>query len=112
MALATFPTPNASQDGNFFFVAELDGAEYQLYFKYNEREDTWYLDISDLQGNAIRSGMKMVVNFPFMRTCMISERPPGEFTALDTLSDPRDPGLDDLDERVTLVYEEEATLPS
>lgn len=112
MGLKTISTPNASADGNFYFVVELDGIEYQLYFKYNEREDAWYLDVSDTKGNAIRSGMKMVVNFPFMRTCMVSERPPGEFIALDTLTPPKDPGLADMDDRVVLVYEEEATLPA
>jgi len=112
MALMSIPTPNASVDANIFFVVELDGAEYQLFMKYNEREDAWYLDVADTYGNPIRSGMKMVCNFPFMRTCMIETRPPGEFLALDTLTPPRDPGLTDMDQRIELVYEEAESLPS
>jgi hypothetical protein len=111
MALVTIPTPNASTDGNFYFIIDLDGSEYQLFLKYNERDDAWYMDISDTKGNAIRSGMRLVCNFPFMRTCMVPERPPGELMALDTLNPPEDPGLEDLDKRVVLVYEEQESLP-
>jgi hypothetical protein len=109
MALITIPIPNASADGNFFFRVTLDGNEYQIYFKYNEREDAWYLDLSDANGTVIRSGMKLVVNFPLLRTCMSSARPPGELIALDTMVDPANPGLEDLDKRVTLVYAEQET---
>jgi len=111
MSLLTIPTSNASTDGNFYMVITLDGAEYQLYFKYNAREDFWYLDVNDTDGNPIRLGMKLVVNFPVMRTCQLQTRPPGEIIVLDTIEPVEDPGLNDLDENVTMVYEEQSSLP-
>jgi hypothetical protein len=111
MATQVIPTSNASNFGNFYFVVELDGLEYQIFLKYNDREGVWYMDLSDTKGNAIRSGVKLSVNFPVLRLAMIPERPPGEIIALDTTTPPADPDLTGLDQRVALIYEQQESLP-
>jgi len=111
MATKTITIEDAATLGAFFFSADLDGVDYLLDFQFNSRESLWYVDISDLEGNPIRTGIKVVSNFPIMRLCKAAVRPAGELMFLDTTDEPIDPGLEDLGIRAICAYEEEDTLP-
>ena len=111
MATYGIPIEDASDLGNFDLTVDLDGSDYQLVFRFNNREDFWYLDILDAAGNEIRSGLKCVVNWPVLRTCRDQGRPPGELMVLDARPEPEETGLDNLGSIALLTYEEQETLP-
>lgn len=98
------------QDQPFWDLrVRLDGAEYTLHGRYNQRAGKWYLGLSDADGNVLHRGVKVVCHYPLFRNVVADTAPPGNLIALDTTSpDPetegRDPVLEDFGTRVVLVY--------
>ncbi len=91
---------------------DLDGVKFNLTLHWNEREGAWYFDLLDASNVPLLMGTKLVINVPLLRRMSTETKPPGEIVALDPSgNEGADPGLDDLGERVLLVYEEAATLP-
>lgn len=111
MAVEIIPIKNAGKDGAFFFTVDLDGVTYQCDFQLNSREDRWYFDLQDLEGNIIRSSVKAIENWPVIRLDVSEERPAGELMFLDTRTDSEAPGQDDLGENAFFTYIPEADLP-
>jgi hypothetical protein len=98
MATWTIPLTNAAALGAFNLTVDLDGVDYQLRFQYNSREGFWYFDLLDSAQNVLRSGIKVVSNFPMLiRYRDLEARPAGELISFDTRLEPLDPGLEDLD---------------
>lgn len=62
---------------------ELDSAVYTFDFDWNAREGAWYLSIADIDGVPIRSGLRLVPNWPLLRNLRHTQRPPGELIVLD-----------------------------
>lgn len=98
------PLENATSLGAFTLVVDLDGTDYRFSFQFNQREGAWYFDILTIDGYAIRSGVKVVSNFPLLRLVRDLVRPPGELVAIDTRLSPSDPALEDLDINSLLSY--------
>ncbi len=89
---------------------ELDGAIYRLLFRWNEREEKWYLTIKTVDGDVILS-TKIVSNWPLLRTLVHPSRPPGELVAVDVSGElGTDAGLTELGGRVLLLYYEGADI--
>ena len=107
MAMHVIPMADAAELGAFYFTVELEGKDYQFNFQYNARDGFWYFDVLDTEGNQIRSGVRVVANFPLTRLAVMTTSPPGELLCIDTRSDPSDPGLADLGVDVEFVYVEE-----
>jgi hypothetical protein len=83
----------------------LDGREYQLRFDFAEREDRWYLSILDVTGNMLASGIKLVGDWPLVRTHLNPALPQGLLIAADfSPLEGAPPGFSDLGRRVLLVY--------
>lgn len=90
--------------GSYTQRTVLDGREYLLRFRWNQRAAKWYLSIYDQNEIPIYEGIKIVTNFPLLGYRIVdARRPPGEIIAVDVTSD-RDPGLYDLGSRVVLMY--------
>ena len=101
----------ANTRGNYSQRTVLDGREYLLTFRWNQREAKWYLSIADSEEAPIVSGVKVVLNFPLITNRVRDiRRPPGEIFAVDPSGDERDPGFNDLGARVRLLYIEAADL--
>lgn len=83
---------------------ELDGATFGLELQWNFREEAWFLSLADGEGDAIASGLKLVVGFPLITRCKDSRMPGGFFQAQDTAGGDQDPGFSDLGSRVKLYY--------
>lgn len=105
MAVLTIPTtpgvPFYSQK------TRLDGLDYILGFRYSQREDRWYLNISDSEEVPILTGIKLVSNWPLLQAYRYNTRvPPGELMAISLTTDASPPGLNELGEtlRVQLTY--------
>ena len=88
----------------------LDGREYQVTLQWNQREAKWYVSLADADGAPIVDGVKVVANFPLLRTLTDRRAPPGEMFAMDRSGAGVDPGLRDLGRRVLLVYVDAADL--
>lgn len=88
----------------------LDGREYLIRLRWSMREEVWYLDLLDVQGEPLIYGRPLLPNrgllAQFRQT--IENLPPGEIRALDPRPVPAAPGLDELGDVVSLTYEEAA----
>lgn len=104
--MATVIIPTSTELALYFQNVELDATVFQLVFRFNDREGFWYLDINDVEGNRIRSGIKLVVAFPLLRLIAQTPRPEGEMVVVDTTSSDAEAGLNDLGGTSLLAYEE------
>lgn len=83
----------------------LDGRDYVLAFRWNQRAGSWTLDLADQDGAAIASGCVLVAGYPLLKGVTDARRPPGELAVLDTFGlDDLDPAFSDLGTRFVLVY--------
>lgn len=85
----------------------LEGRDYILDFAYNEREERWYLSISDEDEVPIARGIKLIANWSLLFPYRYDERtPPGELTVADLTTDGTPPTLLELGEgkRCELIY--------
>lgn len=75
----------------------LDGREFILDLQWNEREERWYLSISDEEGAPILMGRKLVCEVPLLVYYLGDPRvPPGDLRVIDMTHDYSPPGLNDL----------------
>ena len=86
----------------------LDGQEYGLRFRYNERSGYWYLDLTDADGVALVSGRKLVRGARVLGRSGDPRLPPGRLMVVGL----GDPGLEELGAGglASLVYVDEATV--
>jgi hypothetical protein len=83
MAILTIPTSTTL--AVYRFTIELEDVVYGLSFFWNNRDERWYFDLSDEDGNLLRAGLKAVTGWP-------------------------EAGINDLGDSVSLTYVEEADL--
>lgn len=82
----------------------LGTVQYRINLHWNSRMDLFFMDLLDVDGNHIRSGMAMVLGTFIGRQSASAEFPPGAFVLSDTSGEGRDAGIDDLGSRVQLYY--------
>lgn len=63
---------------HFSYSLDLEGSTYQFAFAWNYRESQWYLTISDVSGNIIKAGIKLVVGLAMLKTLRNYAVPPGD----------------------------------
>lgn len=89
---------------------ELDQRQYLIRAVFNFRESKWYMELYDESNVPIACGIKITVNTDLIGEVRDARKPSGAIMALDmpsigtTVQPPRDPGEEDLGERVKLVY--------
>jgi hypothetical protein len=88
----------------------LDGREYSLEFRWNERDGAWYMHLADAEGQHIRSGIRIVCRWPLLRRITDPRRPPGSIVAIGSSGNDTTPGFNDLGARVKLLYLDAAEL--
>lgn len=109
MAFWIIPTDNAGELGAFFESVDLDGITFQLEFQYNSREGFWYFNVLDADGNQLRSGIKVVINWPLLLRDQSLDAPAGDLMCLDTRPKPQDPSLEELGKDGVMAYNEAGT---
>lgn len=105
------PVPEKDQ-AHVTFQVTLEGASYGLEWRWNVRDDRWYLSLSDAEGQPIATGRPVVLGDDWLDELPPGDRPPGAIVAvvsedyLDGLGyDLRDPGFEDLaSRRVRVLY--------
>lgn len=107
------PTSTAFTD--YRQTTTLEGRDYILRFLWNQREGSWFFSLFDADEDPIVEGVKVVVGFSLLRLVTDERRPPGVLLAVDTTAPvpdraagekvlALDPGIDELGERVLLLY--------
>lgn len=86
----------------------LDGSVYIVTYQYNQREGRWTLDLADVDGVAIVSGVALVPAWGLLDLVTDARRPPGSLMLLGPSGDSTIPGLSELGVLVRLYYYEAA----
>lgn len=81
--MAVLRLPVDGIDANYNISFDLDGVEYQLQLRYNDRDASWYFNIVDINGTLLRSGIKVVPNYTLNRQIADSRAPAGELLLVD-----------------------------
>jgi hypothetical protein len=102
--VSIYVLPAVSGVKHYDFSTDLEGSVYTFEIYWNERAEAWFLSVSDASGNAIVSGRKVVLGAPLLGRAVLSSGPPGRLIAVDMSKEDREPGLNDLGDRVQLVY--------
>ena len=103
MAVTNIPT---STTFSFYTLdVELDDIEFRLEFKFNARDQAWYLSIYDTNDTPLRSGLRVVSDWTLLRLWQeIQLRPEGELIATTQGGIARPALIDELGEDVVLTY--------
>jgi len=107
--------PTSQRFTDYRQTTTLEGRDFILRFLWNQREGTWFFSLFDSQEDPIVEGVKVVVGFPLLRLVTDDRKPPGVLLAVDTTAPvpdraegekvlALDPGIDELGERVLLLY--------
>jgi hypothetical protein len=82
-------------------LVAMAGAEYRLVYTYRQRQDRWYLDVYDADGEVLLRAKRIVHGVPYL----------GGILCVDTLGeDP--PGYEDLGRRHRMLLLEAEDLPA
>lgn len=103
MAIYIIPT---FDDPFYTQTTSLDGVQYLLEFRYNQRENSWYLNVSLDDATPLVKGVKIVLGSDLLGRFVDRRMPTGRLVAIANGEDDSTPGMGELgvDRRVTLVY--------
>ena len=62
------------------FSVELDDVEFKLEFRYNDRDDSWYLTIRDSDDALLRAGIRVVNDWYLLRLWNDGNEPDGSLS--------------------------------
>jgi hypothetical protein len=108
--MAVLALPTSLTLTHYEMRLSLDGVAYALVFHWNDRDESWYLDILTDEDERIASGLKIIVGWPLGIRSADLRMPAGLLMAIDTSGEGRQPAIDELGERVILYYYEAETL--
>ncbi len=95
--MSTFVIPTTPGVPYYTQRTKLDGRDYNLRFAWNQRAERWTLDILDEAAVPIVSGIKLVTNFPLLRSYQWDpDVPPGKLLVMTLTQDRSPPGFYDL----------------
>lgn len=93
-------------DPDTLTTVELNEQDYVLRLRKNDRAQAWTLDILSGETEApIVCGVLLRPDAPLEHLSGVPGAPPGALLLLDR-GGPGDPGVDDLGERLALIYQE------
>lgn len=92
-------------------IVTLTGVTYVLEFRYNFREECWYVQMGSTSGDVFAQGIKIVSNFPLLQRFSSASMPPGELVSLSSSNDDSPATLYELGDRCSLLYFEKGELP-
>lgn len=85
----------------------LDGVVFTMLFRFNDRDQSWYLDLLDSSESPIRNGIRLRTGTPMLRLIATAGRPAGELVPIDSTGADTEPDGTNLGTGVPLVYVEE-----
>lgn len=103
--MATQLIPVRSDMDDWSQVVDLDGATYQLRWRWNVRDEAWVLDVRDGEGANLLTGVAVRVDVPLTGLSQRGDLPPGQLFAFDTSGEHKDvDDKEDLGDRVKVIY--------
>lgn len=96
--IVTTPYPATTQR------VALDGVVYTLRIYWSQRCSCWHMDMSDVDGVPILSGLRLVTGWPLLYRYRHLAVPPGEVYFLDLRDESGLPTLEDMGARYRLYY--------
>lgn len=102
--MTPFLLPVFPDDANYQVEVALDGVVFRLRYKYNARDESWYISILDEAGVLLRSSLRLVEAYPVMRSFVGNNRPAGEIIIVPTQNFRRPPKLGELGEDFVPLY--------
>lgn len=105
MALSEIPIKETAPA--FKIRIEISGVQYIFRFIWNNRSQTWVMDLYDANENPLATGINMVVNFPLLYTRRVEGLPNGVLILFDTKETNQECGRNDLGERCKLYFLED-----
>ena len=102
--------PTSQTLASYVQKTSLDGQTYTLEFRWNAREEFWYMNLLTADEDPIAMGIKLVSDWSLLRRVTDPRKPPGALMAIDTTTSGVDAGFDELGTRVMLLYFDEAEL--
>jgi hypothetical protein len=104
--------PNFPTSGRHEYDIELGGETFTLDFTYDERVQSWYMDIRDASNVVIRSGVRLVADFPLLSRSKLDTLPEGALLAIDITGQGKDiEAQEELGDRVQLVFVPDSDIP-
>jgi hypothetical protein len=104
--------PTRTDLPHYSIEVELDQQSFTLEFRWNDRAEGWFMDVSDVNGVRLLNGRRVCVDLPLLARFRDPALPAGELLAVDTAGTNEDPGIADLGARVKLLYYELADIPT
>lgn len=89
---------------HYRFGTTLDGIQLTFELRWNGRAASWFMSIFDEDDEPIRSGIRVVLGPELGGRVSDARMPPGQLFAIDLDNSGVEPGLDDLGERVLVMY--------
>lgn len=86
------------------FRVTLDGEAYRLEWKWNDRAESWSLDVLDVNGEPILMGVRVVADWNLFEGRTDRRLPPGALVVRDTSGKGEPPARDELGERAKVFY--------
>ena len=99
--MAILQIPTSTTDDLYKVAVTLEGQDYVFTFAWNYRSSVWEMTI-----DGVVSSVPVLIGVNLLASVPLSTRPPGTLLAVDSSNQDLDPGLNDLGDRVSLLYEE------
>ncbi len=109
--MAIIRLPVRVRDKAYEFRVELEGNFYDLSFRFNARDDHWYMDVSfddvvQLVGVKVVHSARLLERYIYKKVG--NKIPPGVMAVLDVTGADRDPDQTTFGDDVVLLYTETA----
>jgi len=100
--IPTSPYPDTTQR------TQLGSSTYSMRLRWNERGESWQLDLADGAGNPLLDGLRLVTLYPLLSRFRYNPSlPPGELWFMDTRDLEGKPTLEGMGDRFRLYYVDE-----
>jgi hypothetical protein len=102
--MAILEIPTNSDNPSWSEIIALEGIGYLLSFTWNNRDNSWVLDIQLPDETPIIMGIKMITNYELLGTYAEQNMPEGSMVLYDTSGAREDCTRDELGNRWKLYY--------
>ena len=82
----------------------LDGQRYRFDFRYNKRDDSWYMSLFDANDDPLVLGIALALGLDLLFPYRYKAVPPGPLFVEDLSRTDTECGLDGFDSRCVLLY--------
>ena len=114
--MSTIVLPTRVDVPHYTFEIELERRTFGFEFLWNDRSKSWSFNLfrDGLYDDAhlLLAGRKIVIDLPLLARYRDPRLPAGELCAIDTSGQAQNPGLDELGDRVRLLYFDFADIPA